>query len=73
MNACPYAKKYKALIAPRCNFGDPCDTCRKLWEQRIENMLTDPRNVNLTMNDVFSLRPLPSRWTTRRATTIARP
>ena len=32
MKKCSYADKYKAIHPPKCNNGDPCDTCKTKWE-----------------------------------------
>jgi len=31
MKKCRYADKYKALRAPLCNGGEPCEVCRHKW------------------------------------------
>lgn len=28
MKKCRYADQYKAIHPPKCNKGDPCDTCK---------------------------------------------
>lgn len=33
MKKCSYADKYKAIYPPKCNNGDPCEACKKKWEE----------------------------------------
>ena len=34
MKKCNYADKYKAIRKPTCNNNDPCDACKKKWEDK---------------------------------------
>lgn len=34
MKKCKYADKYKAIHPPKCNNGDPCETCLDKWNEK---------------------------------------
>lgn len=34
MIACIYSEKYLGSGAPTCNYGDPCQTCTRIWVSR---------------------------------------
>lgn len=34
MKTCRNAKKYKGVRPPRCNNGNPCQTCRRIYKQQ---------------------------------------
>ena len=33
MKKCKSADQYKGIYPPKCNNGDPCDTCKDIWER----------------------------------------
>lgn len=34
MKSCKNARRYQGIFAPRCNGGDPCDTCKEKYQER---------------------------------------
>lgn len=33
MIKCKSAYKYKGIYPPKCNGGDPCDTCKRIYKE----------------------------------------
>lgn len=46
MIECRYFKSYKAKYPPRCNGGDPCDSCKSKWNlhEAIRNISKPHKN-----------------------------
>lgn len=36
MKKCTNAKKYKGIRFPKCNKGNPCETCLKIYKEKHE-------------------------------------
>ena len=56
MDKCSYADKYKAMVPPKCNGGNPCKVCQNKWRMMSEE--ADPEILDKYLHAVQDMYDL---------------